>query len=178
MSCCWALSGCSKGGGHSPAGARGLTCFHCGAWALGMWAQKLWCTGPMSPRHVESSWTKDQTSVPCIRRQTRNHWMTREVPTPYYLRITDAYLPGNLRFLTTDSWRVKGQKWRVPHPGRSGRAPWLYFTTNGQVPKLSSGDLLYQLFCIPTPDSQRFGQTPNLVDFRSLPPVSLLSTCQ
>ena len=63
----------------------------------------------MSPRHVESSWNKDQTSVPCIGRQTRNHWMTREVPTPYYLRITDTCLPGNLRFLTTDSCsEVKG----------------------------------------------------------------------
>ena len=28
-----------RGGGHSPAGARGLTCFRCGARALGMWAR-------------------------------------------------------------------------------------------------------------------------------------------
>lgn len=83
--------------------------FRCRARAVGMWAQKLWCTGSVSLRHMEPSWTKDQTGVPCIGRQTRNQWTTREVPTPYYLSITDACLPGNLRFLTTDSCsEVKG----------------------------------------------------------------------
>ena len=27
-----------------------------------------------------SSWTRDQTGIPCIRRQILNHWATREVP--------------------------------------------------------------------------------------------------
>ena len=29
--------------------------------------------------HVGSSWTRDQTRVPCIGRQTLNHWTSREV---------------------------------------------------------------------------------------------------
>ena len=32
-----------------------------------------------APWHVRSSWTRDQTSVPCVARQTLNHWITREV---------------------------------------------------------------------------------------------------
>lgn len=110
MSCCWALSGCSKvGGGSLPSWC---------AWAhmLPLWS--------MGSRHVSSEVVVHRPSVPkargvlldqgsnqspCIGRQTRNHWMTREVPTPYYLRITDACLPGNLRFLTSDSCsEVKG----------------------------------------------------------------------
>ena len=29
--------------------------------------------------HVGSSWTRDLTGVPCVSRQTLNHWTTREV---------------------------------------------------------------------------------------------------
>lgn len=29
---------------------------------------------------MESSWSKEQTSVPCIGRQTLHHWITREAP--------------------------------------------------------------------------------------------------
>ena len=38
-----------------------------------MRAQKLWCTGSVSQQHVESSWTKDQTCVPCIDRWIHYH---------------------------------------------------------------------------------------------------------
>ena len=31
-------------------------------------------------QHVGSSWTRDQTSIPCIARQILNHWTTREAP--------------------------------------------------------------------------------------------------
>lgn len=79
--------------------------FRCGARALSM----LWCMAPVSPRHVESSWTKNQTGVPCTGRQTCNHRTIREVPNPYYLSITDTCLPGNLRFPATNSCsEVKG----------------------------------------------------------------------
>ena len=77
--------------------------FHCGARAsycggfscyraLGMWAQQLWLagsraqdqqlwrTGLVVPRHVGSSWTRDQTHVPCIGRWVLNHCATREFP--------------------------------------------------------------------------------------------------
>ena len=32
-----------------------------------------------APQHMESSWTRDLTCVPCIGRQILNHWTTREV---------------------------------------------------------------------------------------------------
>ena len=40
-------------------------------------AQQLWHF--VASKHVESSWTRDQTHVPHIGRQTLNHWTTREV---------------------------------------------------------------------------------------------------
>ena len=42
-------------------------------------AQKLWCIGLVAPWRVESSWTRDWTSVPCTSRQILNYWTTREV---------------------------------------------------------------------------------------------------
>ena len=46
-------------------------------------AQQLWSMGSVALRHVESSWTRDQTYVPCISRQILNHWTIRKVhPTP------------------------------------------------------------------------------------------------
>ena len=32
----------------------------------GMWAQPLWHLGLVALRHMESSWTRDRTHVPCI----------------------------------------------------------------------------------------------------------------
>ena len=67
---------------------------HCGGfsccWALGSRAcglQYLWCTGLVVPQHVGSSWTRDQTHVPCTGRQILNHCTTGEVSvTPILLR--------------------------------------------------------------------------------------------
>ena len=42
-------------------------------------SQKLWCMGFVAPRHVGSSWTRNQTHVPCIGRQILNHQTTRAV---------------------------------------------------------------------------------------------------
>ena len=42
-----------------------------GSWAL------------VAPWHVESSWTRDQTCVPCIGRQFPIHCTTREIPEVY-----------------------------------------------------------------------------------------------
>ena len=39
------------------------------------------CDAQVSPWHVESSWTRDQTYVPCIGRWILNHWPSREVQT-------------------------------------------------------------------------------------------------
>ena len=38
--------------------------------------QQMWCTGLVSPSHVESSWIRVGTHVPCIGRQVLNHWTT------------------------------------------------------------------------------------------------------
>ena len=46
-----------------------------------------WRTGLGSPQHVESSWTRDQTCVSIIGRQTLAHWITREVPPEMFLII-------------------------------------------------------------------------------------------
>ena len=42
-------------------------------------AQQLWCTGLVAPRHVESSWIRGGTCVPCTGRQILYHWATGEV---------------------------------------------------------------------------------------------------
>ena len=54
--------------------AHGL--FTCGSRAR---AQQLWRSGLVVPQHVESSWTRDHTCVPCIGRQILIHCATREV---------------------------------------------------------------------------------------------------
>ena len=41
--------------------------------------QKLGCMGLAVPWNVGSSWTRDQTRVPCIGRQILYYWATREV---------------------------------------------------------------------------------------------------
>ena len=44
------------------------------------WAQKLWCSSLVIPWHVESSWTRDRTCVPCIGRETPIYCTAREDP--------------------------------------------------------------------------------------------------
>ena len=39
-------------------------------------AQWLWCLGLVAPRHVESSWTRDGTRVPCIASLILSYWTT------------------------------------------------------------------------------------------------------
>ena len=53
---------------------------HVGFSSRGTWAQQLWLTGPVAPRHVGSSQTRARTRVPCISRQILNHCATREAP--------------------------------------------------------------------------------------------------
>ena len=61
------------------------------------WAQELWYTGLVALWHAESSWTRDQTRVPCIGRQILNHWTTRQVLGP------------------TLDWGCVWVKWKVKH---------------------------------------------------------------
>ena len=47
------------------------------------WLLLLWSVGLVALQHVESSWTRDQTRVPCVGRRTLNHWTTKIVhPLP------------------------------------------------------------------------------------------------
>ena len=79
--------------------ALGCTGFStCGVWAQllqleGSRAQVqwLWHTGLAAPQHVESFWTKDRTHVPCIGRQTLNHWSTKEVSLLIFKNCLDLY---------------------------------------------------------------------------------------
>ena len=57
---------------------------HAGFSSCSKWAQQLWRTGLVAPRHVRSSRTRDQTRVHCIGKQILNHCATREVPRGIY----------------------------------------------------------------------------------------------
>ena len=86
----------------------GFSC--CGAWApkhrLSSCVTQLsvslsYTTGLFAPQHVESSWTRYQTHVPCFGRQILNHWTTREVLIFFLLWIVIWVnpLPGLEDFL-------------------------------------------------------------------------------
>ena len=49
-------------------------------------AQWLWHTGLVALCHVASSWTRDQTHVPCVGRWILNQWTTREVQVEIILK--------------------------------------------------------------------------------------------
>ena len=94
--CTWALYSCSGPGLLSSCGvwASHRSVFSCcRALALGRsgfssyctWAQLFSCTGLIVLWNVGSSWTRDQTWVPCTGRWILNHWTTREVPNVYLL---------------------------------------------------------------------------------------------
>ena len=51
--------------------------------SLAFGLSSCWRTGLAAPKHVESSWTRDWTPVPCIGRQIFNHWPTKEVQKFY-----------------------------------------------------------------------------------------------
>ena len=60
---------------------------------LGSWAQELWDTGIVAPRHVDSS-----PHDPCVGRQILNHWTTRETrregtAVTLTLELSQASLP-------------------------------------------------------------------------------------
>ena len=76
LSSCGAQASCC--GGFSACGVQALG--PAGFSSGGIWAQRLWHTGLVAPRHVGSSQTRDQTCVPCIGRWILNYWTTKEVP--------------------------------------------------------------------------------------------------
>ena len=52
----------------------------------GAQAQRLWCKCLVALQHVGSSWTRDQTSAPCIVRLILN-WTTKEAPFSFKYRF-------------------------------------------------------------------------------------------
>ena len=58
------------------------------------------CGGLVVRRHVESSQTRDWTRVPCIGRQTVNHWAPREVQGAI---LKAASLESSCTFIIVDS---------------------------------------------------------------------------
>ena len=57
----------------------------CRAPALGSRVWELRFTGLVTPQHVGSSGTRDQTHVPCMGRWILNHWTTREILSFYWV---------------------------------------------------------------------------------------------
>ena len=49
--------------------------------------QQLWLTGLAALWHVLSSWTADQTCVPCSGRWILNHWTSQELPIKATFRL-------------------------------------------------------------------------------------------
>ena len=65
-------------------------------------AQKLWGTGSVAPHNVESSWTRDQTSDPCVGRWVPIHCSTWEVLCNYFIIRS---LTPTVRFSESGSFR-------------------------------------------------------------------------
>ena len=85
------LSSCGGWASH----CSGFSC--CWARPRGTRAQLLWHMGLVAGWHVESSWTRGRTHVPCIGRRILNHWTTWGAQDSYYcsLSCSQASLPGD-----------------------------------------------------------------------------------
>ena len=84
--------------------------------------------GLVVPRHVGSSWTRDQTRVPCMGRQILNHCATSEVPSVIFKGIK---ISGFL----------KGRRW----PGSGSGVLDLYYWAGPQV-SVCEGDAICLAF--------------------------------
>ena len=69
---------------------------HSGFSSCSTWAQQLWHTSLDVPKHVGSSQTKDQTSVPYIARWILNHWTTREAPQSLFYNFKWSIIYKNI----------------------------------------------------------------------------------
>ena len=82
----WASQGLLSSCGSQASHCAGFSC--CGAWAPGH-------AGLLTPWHVGSSWTGDQTHVPCISRWILNHWTTGEVLIHVFYTWERTYINPN-----------------------------------------------------------------------------------
>ena len=67
----------------------------CGSWTKqGLGPSK----GLPTPRRVGSSWTRDQTGIPCTARRTLNHWTTRETQMLFLFSVMFYFLLAYICF--------------------------------------------------------------------------------
>ena len=86
--------------------------------------QLLWRTGLVALRPVESSYTRNQTGVPCTARWILNHWTTRGVPYLYFKK--------NFTYLIVYFWLYHmAYGILVPQPGIEA----VLWAVKGQAPK-------------------------------------------
>ena len=83
---------------------RSTGCRCVGFISCGTWAQQLWLTGLVAPRHVGSSRTRARTRVPCIGRRILNHCATREAlkSSIFLIIFCVFYLPISERDVIVD----------------------------------------------------------------------------
>ena len=77
-------------------------------------AQKLWHTGVVAPRFVESSWTRDQTWVPC----TGKHIISTVPPGKSFQLSSSSFFSGvfglfifNIYWSIIDLWASQLAQW-------------------------------------------------------------------
>jgi len=58
--------------------------------------------GLVAPWHVGSSWTREQTCIPCIGRWILNHWTNREVEALVNVRKLESYQASFLTSVLRD----------------------------------------------------------------------------
>ena len=93
--------------GFSCCGERTLE--HTGSVTMAHWLLQLGHMGLAAPQHVEHAQyphqgTRDQTSIPCIRRQILNQQTTREVPLSLLVSLPRPQLPVSL-YYSQDHWK-------------------------------------------------------------------------
>ena len=66
--------------------------------------------------HVGSSWTRNQTIVPCFARQILNHWTTRETPLFFFFfLISEGKIHYYIIFTSTLNVRILKSKVEISH---------------------------------------------------------------
>ena len=79
----------------------------------------LLCGYSVAWGYSESSWTRDQTHVPCIGRWILNHWTTREIPFSWFLTHPFRFLENLFSMSNIQHWRRQWHPTPVLLPGKS-----------------------------------------------------------